>query len=155
MSDKTKKVPQTEAQNKLDPRMDAAIFNNLLPRAGELLNQPAINSRMREGMDMSYDYLKSPIYNAIFNQLLGQGSGLLGRGVAGNPYMRSTGGTMGGGTPFDPRMFYMPQDRRPMATPQMQAGPSFTNITQGTDLSPEERAYIQFAMQQERNARTG
>jgi hypothetical protein len=147
MSNKTK-TTTSEAQNKLDPRMDAAIYNALLPRMNELLQQPAINSRMREGLDKSYDYYNSPTYSAIFNQLLGQGSGLLGRGVAGNPYSSTRGTFMSFQVPmYDARARATPLRREHIAQVPV--------LLNSGGLTPEQQEYLQFAMMQDRNARTG
>lgn len=152
MSNKTK-TTTSEAQNKLDPRMDAAIYGNLLPKMSELLNQPAINSRMREGMDMGYDYLQSPTYSAIFNQLLGQGSGLLGRGVAGNPYSSTRGtSSMFNSMPQVPQ--YQARARTP-ASRKENVALQVPVLLGGDSLTPEQREYLNFAMMQEKNARTG
>lgn len=150
MSNKTK-TTTSEAQNKLDPRMDAAIYGNLMPRAGELLNQPAINSRMREGMDRSYDYFNSPTYSAIFNQLLGQGSGLLGRGVAGNPFSSTRGTQM---NPMSQIPMYAARPIRPRKEDVQTALQVPVILNQG-GMDDEQRRQLAFLWGQDQNARTG
>lgn len=132
--------------------MDALLYgdNGLMGKASELFKQPAINSRMRQGLDAQANYLQSPLYQAIFNQLLGQGSNLAGRGVAPNPYAsRGSGmgfsggnqGMFGGG--YTPNYTQAPQGAAQQGmttiTPQT---PSPSMQTQ-SQLSPEELAYMQ------------
>lgn len=162
MSNKTKTDTTTsEQKNKLDPRMDALLYGDgtagntgFLNRATELSKQPAINDRMRQGLDAQYNYLQSPQYQAIFNQLLGGGQNLMGRGVAGNPFTRSGAGAGGGGgmmqgfgapqgggyqpnyTPSQPSQQAQPQPQQAM--PQQVQAPQ-----QQGQLTPEELAFMQ------------
>lgn len=146
MSNKTK-TTTSEQQNKLDPRMDAAIYGTLLPKAGELLNKPAINSRMREGMDRSYDYFNSDTYNAIFNQLLGQGSGLLGRGVAGNPFSR--------GTSMNPMSQIPMYAARPPRSRKEDVAVQVPVLLNQDGMSEEQKRQLAFLWNQDQTARTG
>lgn len=166
MSNKTKTTESTNTQtNKLDPRMDALLYgdNGLMGMASELVKKPAINDRMRQGMDSQANYLQSPLYQAIFNQILGQGSSLMGRGVAGNPYasrgsMGFGGGMgMGGQSPFGGGYTpnYAPQQgqqAQQMSAPAMQAPPQ---QEQQSQLTPEQLRYIQLMSGQHYQSQNG
>ena len=97
MSSKTHKNP-TEQKNELDPRIASYLFGGgpdgnkgMLQTGYDLSQQPALNPRMQQGLDSQYNYLNSSMYSNIFNQMAGQGSNLMSRGVAGNPFMQSGG----------------------------------------------------------------
>jgi hypothetical protein len=150
MSNKSK-TETTKQENKLDPRMEGAIFNQLLPRAQTLLGQDPINARMRQGMDASYNYLNSPLYSSIFNSLLGQGMNIMNQGVAGNPYTMARSNHVRKGVM--PQMFqpnYAPQQ----AQPQQTALQVPVLLNQG-GLDDEERRQLAFLWGQDQNARTG
>ena len=151
MSNKSK-TTTSEQQNKLDPRMDAAIYGSLLPRAQELLGQPAINDRMRQGMDAQYNYLNSPLYSSIFNSMLGQGMGMMGQGVAGNPFMMAT-------RPARSRRGAMPQMYSPDYSNNRQvaqASPVQVPVLLGGDgMTDEQRRQLAFLWNQDQTARTG
>jgi hypothetical protein len=174
MSNKTKTETTTQEQkNKLDPRMDALLYGGngtqgLTQRATDLANQPAINSRMREGMDTQYNYLKSPLYQAIFNQMLGSGQNLMGRGVAGNPFTQSGAGLRqggGGGSPMQgfaaPQggMGYQqnytpspPQQAAPQQIAPQPLAPQDQTQSQAPQLTPEMLAYFQRMYQTNTNS---
>lgn len=152
MSNKSK-TETTKQENKLDPRMDAALYGSLLPRAQELLGQPAINSRMRQGMDASYNYLNSPLYSSIFNSLLGQGMGIMNQGVAGNPYTMARSnhvrkGIMPQSMQFSPN--YAPQQGQPTQTALQ-----VPNLINQEGMTEEQKRQLAFLWGQDQNARTG
>jgi hypothetical protein len=151
MSNKTK-TETTKQENKLDPRMDAALYGSLLPRAQELLGQPAINSRMRQGMDAQYNYLNSPLYSSIFNSMLGQGMNMMNQGVAGNPYTMARSNHV--------RKGVMPQMFQPNYAPQQGQQPQQTalqvpNLINQDGMTDEQRRQLAFLWGQDQNARTG
>lgn len=148
MSNKTK-TTTTEQRNKLDPRMDAAIYGSLLPKATELLNQPAINDRMRQGLDAQYNYLNSPLYSALFNSLLGQGGSLLSRGVAGNPYTQQRQSSQYNplqGLSFQPNYTQQPAQKQAAQVPV---------LLNGDGMTDEQRRQLAFLWNQDQTARTG
>ena len=173
MSNKTKTDTTTqESKNKLDPRMEALLYGDgqntgLLSRANTLSQQPAINSRMREGMDAQYNYLKSPMYQSIFNQILGSGQNLMGRGVAGNPFTQSGVGSRqgsGGGSPmqgfsapqgggYQPNYApSAPQQAMPQQSAPQALAPQDQTQSQAPQMTPEMLAYFQRMYQSNNNS---
>lgn len=162
MSNKTKTDTTTqESKNKLDPRMDALLYGDgtnqgLTQRAQTLANQPAINDRMRQGLDSQANYLQSPLYQAIFNKMLGAGSGMMDRGVAANPYASRMGSMgfgsgMSGGQGYSPNYTQAPQSQTAQQ-PQTQApAPQQQAQPQQSQLTPEMLAYLQQMMSQRNN----
>lgn len=149
MSNKSK-TETTKQENKLDPRMDAAIYGSLLPRAQELLGQPAINSRMRQGLDSQYNYLNSPLYSSIFNSMLGQGMNMMNQGVAGNPFTQ--GGMRRGG--IMPQVMQFRPNYASQTQPQQTALQVPVLLNQG-GMDEEQRRQLAFLWGQDQNARTG
>jgi hypothetical protein len=150
MSNKSK-TETTKQENKLDPRMDAAIYGSLLPRAQTLLGQDPINARMRQGMDASYNYLNSPLYSSIFNSLLGQGMNIMNQGVAGNPYTMARSNNVRKGVM--PQMFqpnYAPQQSQPQQTALQ-----VPNLINQDGMTDEQRRQLAFLWGQDQTARTG
>lgn len=145
------KTETTKQENKLDPRMEDAIFSQLMPRAQSLLSQNPINSRMRQGMDSQYNYLNSPLYSSIFNSMLGQGMNMMNQGVAGNPFTQGgmkRGGIMPQGMQFRPN--YAPQQGQTQQT-ALQV-PVLLN--QG-GMDEEQRRQLAFLWGQDQRAREG
>ncbi len=88
----------TTQSNKMDPRLDRYVYgpdseSGLLGSAFQLMQQQmgqgGLNDLQRQGLEMQRQYLMSPQYSAGMNRLQNLGMGLLGAGVAGNPF---TGG---------------------------------------------------------------
>jgi hypothetical protein len=90
--DASKDQTQTSRQ-KLDPRMDAMLYGQggLLPMSQQWFqgaqNSPAMGL-MNQGAQMQANHYGSPQYAAQFGQLRDAGMGLLGRPMAGNPFMK-------------------------------------------------------------------
>jgi len=85
-------------QQKMDPRMDAYIYgtgkgdpNSLLGAAWNQFQQnpSGINPTMQQGLDMQKSALMDPAYSQAYQQMRSVGNGLLGQGIAANPF--STG----------------------------------------------------------------
>lgn len=83
--------------NKIDPRMDPYIFgpdgkSGILGNVDALykqqLAQGGLNDLQRQGMQMQQNWLMSPEYSQGFNQMRNVGSGLLGSGIAANPFKK-------------------------------------------------------------------
>ena len=76
-------------QSKIDPRMEAMLYGSggLLGQAQSYFNaNKNPNADMVAGADMRRKFLTDPSYAQGYGQLKTQGLGLLGGGVAGNPY---------------------------------------------------------------------
>jgi hypothetical protein len=90
--DSTKDQKSTQ-QVKMDPRMDAMVYGQggLLPQAQQWFqgaqNSPAMGL-MNQGAQMQAQHYGSPQYAQQFGQLRDAGMGLLGRPMAGNPFMK-------------------------------------------------------------------
>ena len=153
MSNKTK-TDTTTQQNKLDPRMESAIYDTLLPRAQGLLGQSPINARMREGMDTQYNYLTSPLYSSIFNTILGQGMGMMGQGVAGNPYTQMAGMRNSRRGAIMPSQAQWNPQFGQQAKPQ-QTALQVPVLLGGDGMTEEQRRQLAFLWGQDQNARTG
>lgn len=161
MSNKTGTTQSTQKQE-LDPRMQELLYgpNGLLGRANTLSQRPAINDRMRQGMDTSYNFLTSPGYTSDYQGLRSVGNSLMGRGVAGNPFSRGQnlgfgggmGGGMGGGQGGSP-MSFLAQLQQQQA-PQGQA-PAVGGQPQSQQLTPEMLAFLNQKMQQQQTADQG
>lgn len=89
------------AERKMDPRLDRYVYgpdneSGLLGGAFGLLQQQAaqggLNDLQRQGLEMQRQFLMSPEYSQGYNQMRSLGQGLLGAGVAGNPF--TGGGTV-------------------------------------------------------------
>lgn len=88
------KTETTSQKNSLDPRMEALLYGGngqtgITQYAQALMGQNPLNQRQQQGIDAQANYLQSPLYSNIFNAMLNQGSQLMGRGVAGNPFTSS------------------------------------------------------------------
>lgn len=90
------------SEEKLDPRMAQYLYgtgygdaNSLLGAAQKLYQQnpTGINATMQQGMDMQKAALTDPAYAHSFQAMRNAGAGLLGQGVAANPF---TSGNAGG-----------------------------------------------------------
>jgi hypothetical protein len=79
--------------DKLDPRMDAMLYGQggLLPMSQQWFhgaqNSPAMGL-MNQGAQMQANHYGSPQYAQQFGRLRDAGMGLLGRPMAGNPFMK-------------------------------------------------------------------
>lgn len=94
---------ESTQKQELDPRMQGLLYGDgkstgLFAQAQSLYNAnpSGMNDRMRQGLDTQYNYLTSPQYMQMMQQLMSTGGGLMGRGVAGNPY--ASRGSMGFGS---------------------------------------------------------
>lgn len=81
-----------EQQNKMDPRMEALLYGGN-GNAGLLNDVNAWyqknkggNANMLAGAQMQADYYNNPAYRQTYQGLSDMGMGLLGRGVAANPF---------------------------------------------------------------------
>lgn len=83
------------SEEKLDPRMAQYLYgtgygdaNSLLGAAQKLYQQnpTGINPTMQQGMDMQKAALTDPAYAQSFQAMRNAGTGLLGQGVAANPF---------------------------------------------------------------------
>jgi hypothetical protein len=80
--------------SKIDPRLDPYIYGDqgVLKQANDLKNQQlaqgGLNDLQRQGMQMTQNWLTSPEYSQGYTQMQNLGMGLLGRGVAPNPFGR-------------------------------------------------------------------
>lgn len=131
--------------------MEALLYgdNGLTGKASALANQPAINPRMRQGLDAMANYYQSPLYQSIFNQILGQGQSLMGQGVAPNPYQQTglrrnpmgRSGSMGFG--YQPNYTQQPQTQQTaQALPQQMA-------TQGNPKDTQDWIALQDLIRQQ------
>lgn len=79
---------QQSTQSKIDPRMDPYIYGDtgILATAKKLYDQnpTGLNSRMTAGLDSIYNSAQSAI--PAYQQMQSVGQGLLGQGMAGNPF---------------------------------------------------------------------
>jgi hypothetical protein len=89
------KDQQATSQQQIDPRMQQYLYgtgvgdpNSYLGAAQQLWqdNKSGINPVMQEGMDMQLAALRDPAYAQSYRQMQTAGSGLLGGGVAANPF---------------------------------------------------------------------
>jgi hypothetical protein len=85
-------------QMKMDPRMDRFVYGEsgkggLLGDAYKLYSQQmaqgGMNPMMQAGLESQRQFLTSPQYTQGYNNLMNLGQGLLGGGVAGNPFTQS------------------------------------------------------------------
>jgi len=98
---------QQTSQQRLDPRMEALLYGadgkgGYLGAATDWFNQnKGGNPLMLQGAQMMADYYKSPQYTEGYNTLRSTGLGLLGSGMAGNPFTQPGGmpSSLGGGLP--------------------------------------------------------
>lgn len=105
----------------LDPRIAQYVYgtdgnSGLLGDAQSIyqqqMNQGGLNDMQRQGMGMQYQYLTSPQYQQGAQQKFDVGSGLLGGGVAGNPFTRSQG--MQGAAPQRAGFQFAPSSQAPI-----------------------------------------
>jgi hypothetical protein len=91
------KGSSTQSQ-KMDPRMDRFVYGDsgqggLLGDAYKLYSQQmaqgGMNPMMQAGLEGQRQFLTSPQYSQGYNNLMNLGQGLLGGGVAGNPFTQS------------------------------------------------------------------
>ena len=79
---------QNTTQNKIDPRLDPYIYGDsgILAKAKQLYdaNPTGMNSRMTAGLDSIYNNAQASI--PAYQQMQAVGQGLLGQGMAGNPF---------------------------------------------------------------------
>lgn len=159
MSTKTGTTQSTQKQE-LDPRMQELLYgqNGLFNRAQAVSNQPAINDRMRQGLDTQYAFLTSPGYTQDYQGMRSIGNSLMNRGVAGNPFNR--GGNLGFGGGWGQRQGQAGQGAPSFLQalqkqqPQGQA-PMVGGQPQAQQLTPEQIAGLNYLMAQDKQARTG
>lgn len=122
MSNKTQDV-KSEQKQELDPVAKEALFGptGYFQSAQNLYNSnpSGMNNNMRLGNQLQMQYLQSPQYQAMVNQLMGQGSGLMNRGVAGNPFTQGRMPSMMGNYQpnfqlQNPNSGYFPQPQAPV-----------------------------------------
>jgi hypothetical protein len=108
-ANESKKGTETTQQQKMDPRMDRYVYgpdgnSGLLGSAfGLMQNQMGaggLNDMQRQGMDMQGQFLMSPQYQEGYGNMMGLGQGLMGAGVAGNPFTGGQRTTKGQTNPF-------------------------------------------------------
>lgn len=96
------KGTSSSVANQIDPRMAAYLYGNGYGDANSLLgaaqqwwsqNKSGLNPTMQQGLDMQKSALTDPAYGQAYTQMRNVGTGLLGSGVAGNPFLpgQSTG----------------------------------------------------------------
>ena len=87
--------------NSIDPRIANLLYGSsgtggLLGDAQSIyqqqMQQGGLNDMQRQGLNMQAQYLQSPQYQNSYQMMMNQGMGLLGQGIAGNPFTRSQGG---------------------------------------------------------------
>jgi hypothetical protein len=105
----SKKGTETTQQEKMDPRMDRYVYgpdgnSGLLNSAFGLMQDQmktgGLNDMQRQGMDMQRQFLMSPQYQQGYGNMMGLGQGLMGGGIAGNPFTGGQRTTMGQANPF-------------------------------------------------------
>jgi hypothetical protein len=97
--------PNTQTnESKIDPRMQQYLYgtgygdtNSLLGAAQNLWKQnpTGINPTMLQGMDMTKAALTDPAYSQGYQTMRNTGMGLLGQGVAANPFTSGQASTQG------------------------------------------------------------
>jgi len=145
MSTKTGTTQSTQKQE-LDPRMQEMIYGSggLFSRAKDVSNRPAINDRMRQGLDTQYNFLTSPGYSNDYQGLRSAGNSLMSRGVAGNPFSRGQNLGLGGGQ--GNALSFLAQLQQQQA-PKQETPP--ISQPQGQQLTPEMLAFLNNMMQQQ------
>lgn len=85
----------SSVSSKIDPRMAAYLYGNGYGDANSLLgaaqqlyaqNKSGLNSTMQQGLDMQKAALLDSAYGQAYSSMRSLGTGLLGAGVAGNPF---------------------------------------------------------------------
>lgn len=128
-------------KQEMDPRLAGYVYGGLLPQASNLFNRQmaagGLNDLQRQGLEMQRSYLLNPSYAQGYSNLLNLGQGLLGGGVAGNPFsagssagFQNVGGYRPSWQPFDPRSVVL--DPRALAAPNVNATTNTTNTTGNT-----------------------
>jgi hypothetical protein len=80
--------------SKIDPRLDPYIYGDqgILKQVNDLKNQQlsqgGLNDLQRQGMQMTQNWLTSPEHSQGYSQMQNLGMGLLGKGIAGNPFAK-------------------------------------------------------------------
>lgn len=129
---------QSTQQQRLDPRMEPYIYGpeGILGEAHEWFeNNRGGNELMRQGAQRQGDFYNSPEYTQGFNQLRDMGLGLLGGGIAGNPFTGGQTTTMPAPRSVTPTP--APQSTTPTAqpTPHTQINDLYRSIL-GRDVDP-------------------
>jgi hypothetical protein len=91
---------ETKQENKIDPRLDAAIFGpgGVLQRAQEIASRPAWSQEMGQSADAFRNYLQSAAFTQPNTDLVNMGSRMVNTRAAGNPFTQggiSLGGQQG------------------------------------------------------------
>jgi hypothetical protein len=120
--------------SKLDPQMQQMLYGTggLLPAAQQQFNGGRPNDLQMQGAQMQADYFRSPSYAQGYNALSTAGQGLIGSGVAGNPF--SSQGGSGMQQPMGPFMAG-PQEMGPFQQGQQQQGGLLGNLGSGQQSS--------------------
>lgn len=133
------KGEEVSATKQLDPRIGRYIYGadgngGLLADAQSIysqqMQQGGLNDLQRQGLGMRTQYLQSPQYQNSYQAMMNQGMGLMGAGIAGNPFTRSQqrpqAQSMGqGGFQYSPA-----QSQAPIYRPAPQQAPAQTQASQ-------------------------
>lgn len=119
--------------SKLDPQMQQMLYGTggLLPAAQQQFNGGRPNDLQMQGAQMQADYFRSPSYTQGYNALSTAGQGLIGSGVAGNPFSQRGSGMQ---QPMGPFMAG-PQEMGPFQQGQQQPGGLLGNLGGGQQSS--------------------
>ena len=154
---------QQTTQQRLDPRMEALLYgadgkSGYLGAATDWFNQnKGGNPLMLQGAQMMADYYKSPQYTEGYNTLRNTGLGLLGMGMAGNPFTQPGGmpSSLGGGLPamnmasMGGGMPQMPQAKLDAPPQAFDGGGGMMDMRYrgGPQMTPEQRRQREQDMQ--------
>jgi hypothetical protein len=120
----------TTQQAQLDPRMADYLYGGggLLGGVRNLyqqqIGQGGLNPMQTAGLELQRRTLMNPAYTQGFDQMRNVGAGLMGGGVAGNPF----GNTMG-----QPQMQQMPGGRWPSVDPDCAGSFKLARLSRGCD----------------------
>ena len=133
---------QVTESNSIDPRIANILYGSsgtggLLGDAQSIysqqMQQGGLNDMQRQGLNMQAQYLQSPQFQNSYQSMMNQGMGLMGRGVAGNPFTQGNGGSQAssmpsGGYQYTPSQtqapVYRPAQQAPAQAPTNQAAPA-------------------------------
>lgn len=132
------KGEEVSATKQLDPRIGRYVYGadgngGLLADVQSIYSQQmqngGLNDLQRQGLGMRTQYLQSPQYQNSYQAMMNQGMGLMGAGIAGNPFTRSQqrpqATAMGqGGFQYSPVQAQAPMYRpAPQQAPAQQTAP--------------------------------
>lgn len=141
--------------NQMDPKVAEYVYG-LLGNANDLYKKQSanggLNDLQRAGLQQQVNVLSDPNYTSGFNAMKQMGLGLMGGGIAGNPWTggnKSAGASSGAswGTSA-PTQSYLPQGFNPAAalssTTKTEPAPAAAqNAPAPSQFSPEELAGLQ------------